>query len=98
MALMASVVAAQGVAAAGAETFGAPVFSKSLGGILLAADKPADFSPNPLPALNLAWTREAGSLTLVRAERIVWQFNYGAAAAKPFFHPEIGRASWWERV
>lgn len=77
MALMASVAAAQGVPAPGAETFR----------VLAAGKTSADFSPNSLPATNLAWTRGAESLALVQAEKIVWQFNYGAVAAKPFFHP-----------
>ena len=70
-------------------SFAEPLFQKHLlGGILLAAGRTsANFSPNIPTTASLAWTREGGSLALVRSEKIVWQFNCGAGAAKPFFHP-----------
>ncbi len=69
-------------------SFSEPLFQQHLlGGILLAAGRiSSDFTPNNTAA-GLAWIREAGSLALVQGEKIVWQFNYGASAAKPCFHP-----------
>jgi type 1 glutamine amidotransferase len=70
-------------------SFAEPLFQKHLlGGILIAAGRiPADFSPNALPAPGFAWKREAGSIALLQTGKVVWQFNYGANAAKPSFHP-----------
>jgi type 1 glutamine amidotransferase len=70
-------------------SFAEPSFQKLLlGGILLTAGRTsADFSPNAPAAAGLAWIKEAGSLALSQDERIVWQFNYGAGASKPCFHP-----------
>ena len=34
-----------------------------------------------------AWTREAGTLALTQAGKVVWQFNYGTNQTKPCFHP-----------
>jgi len=48
----------------------------SLGG--LRAAEPAD---------GLAWQRETGAVALLRQGQVVWQFNYGTNATKPFFHP-----------
>ena len=35
----------------------------------------------------LAWKREEGSVALLLDAQAVWQFNFGANASKPFFHP-----------
>lgn len=35
----------------------------------------------------LGWKRETGSLALMQGTQVVWQFNYGTNATKPFFHP-----------
>jgi type 1 glutamine amidotransferase len=70
-------------------SFAEPLFQQHLlGGILVAAGRtPTDFSPNMPAASSFAWNREAGSLALVRTGKVVWQFNYGASASKPCFHP-----------
>jgi type 1 glutamine amidotransferase len=70
-------------------SFAEPLFRKHLlGGILLAAGKAsADFSPNAAAPGGLAWIRQNGSLALAQGEKTLWQFNYGAEAAKPHFHP-----------
>jgi type 1 glutamine amidotransferase len=70
-------------------SFAEPLFQKHLlGGILLAAGRiEADFTPNAPAAGSLAWNRQAGSLALEQAGKVLWQFNYGATAAKPCFHP-----------
>ena len=70
-------------------SFAEPLFQKHLlAGILIAAGRiPADFSPNAPAAAGFAWNREAGSLALLQTGQVVWQFNYGANAAKPCFHP-----------
>lgn len=36
---------------------------------------------------DLAWRREAGSVALLRNGQVIWQFNFGADATKPHFHP-----------
>ncbi len=33
------------------------------------------------------WQQEPGSVALLHNDRVVWKFNYGTNAAKPFFHP-----------
>jgi len=70
-------------------SFAEPLFREHLlGGILLAAGKTsADFSPNISTAARLDWSRKPGSLALAQDKKVVWQFNYGVDAAKPFFHP-----------
>lgn len=35
----------------------------------------------------LVWKREAGTIGLLRNAQVVWQFNFGTNATKPFFHP-----------
>jgi type 1 glutamine amidotransferase len=83
-------------------SFAEPLFQKHLlGGILVAAGRtPADFSPNMPAATGFAWSREAGTLALMQTGKIVWQFNHGASASKPCFHPVAvpgGPALTWDR-
>jgi type 1 glutamine amidotransferase len=35
----------------------------------------------------LAWHEDEGTLALTRNDEVLWQFNFGASARKPFFHP-----------
>lgn len=35
----------------------------------------------------LSWRREAGAVALLQGTQILWQFNFGAGATKPHFHP-----------
>ena len=48
-------------------------------------------STSSLPASaadgELAWKREGGSVALLQNAQVVWQFNFGTNANKPFFHP-----------
>jgi type 1 glutamine amidotransferase len=83
-------------------SFAEPLFQKHLlGGILVAAGRtPADFSPNIPAANSFTWSREAGSLALAQTGKMVWQFNYGAHATKPCFHPVAvpgGPVLTWDR-
>jgi hypothetical protein len=60
----------------------------------------AEFSPNLPAATPLAWSRHAGSLALLQANQVVWQFNYGTNATKPCFHPVAvpgGPTLTWDR-
>ena len=45
----------------------------------------------PLPASaageNRAWKKESNSVALLQNAQVVWQFNFGTNASKPFFHP-----------
>ena len=44
--------------------------------------------PAAVPSSNgLIWKRKEGSFALLQKEQIVWQFNFGTNATKPFFHP-----------
>jgi len=39
------------------------------------------------PGDNFAWKREPGAVALARSGQVIWQFNFGSNATKPFFHP-----------
>ena len=71
------------------ESFAEPLFRQHLlGGIVLAAARmPSDFAPNARAAAVLAWSRDAGAVSLLQGGQVVWRFNYGANRSKPFFHP-----------
>ena len=51
----------------------------------------AGLSLLPLPAAaaagTLTWKRDAGTVALLQNAQVVWQFNFGTNATKPFFHP-----------
>ena len=38
-------------------------------------------------ASGFEWQKQPDSLALLHNDRVVWKFNYGSSAAKPFFHP-----------
>jgi len=70
-------------------SFAEPLFRRHLlGGIRYAAGigltggAPAPESPAPL-----AWKRGAGTVALVQGTEAVWEFDFGAGATKPHFHP-----------
>jgi len=42
--------------------------------------------PAPQPP-RYAWKQAGGVLALLNRDRVVWQLNYGANLAKPYFHP-----------
>ena len=57
--------------------------------ILVAAFMAVSLLPLPASAAaqTLAWKRDAGTLGLLGNGQVIWQFNFGTNATKPFFHP-----------
>lgn len=52
------------------------------------------------PGAELVWKRGAGSVSLLQDSQVIWQFNYGANATKPHFHPVAfpgGPVLTWDR-
>jgi hypothetical protein len=56
-------------------------------GAAVAASSPPGSGPTGESDVGLVWKREAGALALLHNGQVVWQFNFGANATKPFFHP-----------
>jgi hypothetical protein len=70
-------------------SFSEPLFLQHLlGGIRYVAEsKNPGGAPIQKSDVALAWKREAGAVALLQDAQVVWQFNFGANATKPFFHP-----------
>ena len=57
--------------------------------VLVAALMTLAIAPLPASAAgeNRAWKKESNSVALLQNAQVVWQFNFGTNASKPFFHP-----------
>jgi len=62
-------------------------FPSALAIVLVIGAAPIICSADDSSARTFAWKRDAGSLALVQDAQVVWQFNFGTNATKPFFHP-----------
>jgi type 1 glutamine amidotransferase len=83
-------------------SFGEPLFLRHLlGGIrYVAGIQPPGGIPTPESHASLAWKREAGAVALLQGLHVVWQFNFGSGATKPYFHPMAlpgGPVLTWDR-
>lgn len=69
----------------------------ALGAVLHAFGTPP---PERESSGDFAWRREAGSVALLQKGQVIWQFNFGADATKPHFHPVAvpgGSVLTWDR-
>lgn len=83
-------------------SFAEPLFVRHLlGGILYAAGIQAPGgAPAPGSHAPLSWRHGAGAVALLQGPQVVWQFNFGPGATKPFFHPvapEGGPVLTWDQ-